>query len=169
VLAEPVDWSAEAVTAVVGTVFLAFAGAVAGLFWHAVSPRVSAARLAASSDATFRAHIGADAWFLLVTVLAAIVSTTILCIVVRRPGPGAAVALGAGGLLAAFVADRVGYVADRPPSSTTLAALGLDPHNALLHDLLEFKVRAAGVVAAWPLTSLAVLGIFLGVAALRRA
>jgi hypothetical protein len=166
---EPIDWRSETYTAVVGTLFLAFAGAVAGLIWHAVSPKLSVAQLAQSSDATFRAHIGSDAWFLLITVLVAILSATVLCVIVRRPGPGAAVALGAGGLLAAFVADRVGYVAERPTSTSALHALGLHPHGGLLQDLVDFKVRATGVMVGWPLASLAVLGIFLGIGALRRS
>lgn len=164
---ERVDWALELIVAVAGTLFLAVSGAVAGLLWDAAAPKLSFRAIEASSSAAYRPQIGADAWFLLVTVLVGVVTAVALCLVVRRPGPGAAVALGLGGLLGAFIADRVGFVAERHMTTSGLHALGVQATGELV-SLLDFRVRALGVVAGWPLAALAVLGIFLGIDALRR-
>jgi hypothetical protein len=165
--ADRVDWALELIVAVAGTLFVAVTGAVAGLLWDAAAPKLSFAAINASSSGAYRPQIGADAWFLLVTVLVGVVTAVALCLLVRRPGPGAAVALGLGGLLGAFVADRVGFVAERHMTTSGLHALGVQATGELV-SLLDFRVRALGVVAGWPLTALAVLGIFLGIGALRR-
>jgi len=164
---EPVDWPAEAVVAVLGTVYLAIAGAIAGLLWDAAAPKLSFRDLAASASATFHPQIGADAWFLLVTVLVGLVSSVALCLVVRRPGPGAAIALAVGGLLGAFVADRVGFMAERHQAIVGLRAVGF-PATGDLVTQVDFRVRALGVVAGWPLVALVVLGIFVAIDVARR-
>jgi len=164
---DPVNWQSEAVIAVVGTLFLAIAGAVAGLWWDAAAPKLSYRALAASADATFHPQLGADAWFLLVTVVVGFVSAVVFCLAVRRPGPGTAIALGAGGLLASFVADRVGFVAERHAAVTGLHAFGF-PTTGDVVAQVDFRVRALGVVVGWPLVALAVMGIFIGIDALLR-
>jgi len=165
---ERIDWQVETFVAVVGTVYLAMCGAIAGLLWDGAAPKLSIHQLAASSDATFHAQIGADAWFLLVTVLVGLVSAMVFCLVVRRPGPGAAVALGVGGLIASFVADGVGFVAERHVTVNGLHALGVHAGGDLVSEI-DFRVRALGVVTGWPLVALAVLGIYIGIDALRRS
>lgn len=164
--ADPVDWTAEGFVAVVGTLFLAISGAVAGLLWDAAAPKLSFPALSASADAVFKPQVGADAWFLLVTVLVGLVTSVAFCLVVRRPGPGAAVALAVGGLLGAFVADRVGFIAERHVALSGLHAIGF-PSTGDIVTQVDFRVRALGVVAGWPLVALAVLGIFIGINALR--
>lgn len=164
---DPVDWRVEAFVAGAGTLFLAIAGVIAGLLWDTAAPKLSVAKLAASSSATFRAQIGADAWFLLVTALVGAAAAVVMCLVVRRPGPGTAVALAAGGLLGSFVADRVGFLAERHATVSALQALGVQAGGDLVSEI-DFRVRALGVVVAWPLVGLAVLGLFIGIDALRR-
>jgi hypothetical protein len=164
---DPVNWAHEAVVAVAGTLLLALSGAVVGLLWDAAAPKLSFAALAANADQVFRPQIGADAWFLLVTVLAGLVTATVLCLAVRRPGPGAAVALGAGGLLGALVADRVGFVAERHAAVVGLHSVGF-PSTGDLVTQVDFRVHALGVIAGWPLAALAVLGVFVGIDALLR-
>jgi hypothetical protein len=163
---DPIDWTTETFVAVVGTVFLALSGAVAGLLWDAAAPKLSFRALSASADASFHPQIGADVWFLIVTALVGLVTAVVLCLVVRRPGPGAAVALAAGGLLGAFVADRVGFVAERHVAVSGLHAIGFPATGDILTQV-DFRVRALGVVAGWPLVALAVLGIVLAVNGLR--
>jgi hypothetical protein len=164
---DPVDWRVEGFIAVVGTLFLAISGAIAGLLWDGAAPKLSIQKLAASSDAVFHAQIGADAWFLLVTVLVGLVTAIVLCAVAGRPGPGVAVALAVGGLLGSLVADRVGFVAERHVTVGGLHALGVHAGGDLVSEI-DFRVRALGVVVGWPLVALAVLGIFVGIDALRR-
>lgn len=164
---DPVNWARELVIAVVGTLFVALSGAIAGLIWDAAAPKLSSSALAASANQTFRPQIGADAWFLLVTLVAGLVVATAFCLVIGRPGPGAAVALAVGGLLAALVADRVGFVAERHAAVLTLHAAGY-PTTGDYVTQVDFRVHALSVVAAWPLVALAVLGVFVGIDALRR-
>ena len=164
---DPINWASEGIIAVLGTVFLALSGAIAGLLWDAVAPKLSFRALAASADQTFRPQIGADAWFLLVTMLVGLVTATVFCLVVRRPGPGVAVGLAVGGLLGALVADRVGFVAERDAAVAGLHAIGLRAAGDLVTQV-DFRVHALGVIAAWPLVALAVLGVFVGIDALRR-
>lgn len=165
--ADPINWATEGLIALVGTIFLAIAGAVAGLLWDAAAPKLSFRALAASADQTFRPQIGADAWFLLVTVLVGLVTAVAFCLAIRRPGPGAAVGLAVGGLLGALVADRVGFVAERHAAVAGLHAIGYRATGDLVTQV-DFRVHALGVIAAWPLVALAVLGIFVGIDALRR-
>ncbi|MBV9096643.1 MAG: hypothetical protein JO079_01175 [Frankiaceae bacterium] len=164
---DPVNWPVELVVAVVGTLFVTISGAVAGLLWDSVAPKLSFQALAANADQTFRPHIGADVWFLLVTVLAGVVTATLLCVAVRRPGPGAAVALGVGGLLGALVADRVGFIAERHAAVAGLRSIGFPPTGGLVTQV-DFRVHALGVIVGWPLAALAVLGIFIAIEALVR-
>jgi len=164
---DPINWAAETVIAVAGTMFVAITGAVAGLLWDGAAPKLSFRALAVSADQTFRPQIGADAWFLLITVLVGLAVSVAFCLVVRRPGPGAAVALGAGGLLATLVADRVGFVAERHAAVEGLHAVGYRATGDLITQV-DFRVHALGVIVGWPLVALAVLGVFVGIDAMRR-
>lgn len=164
---EPIDWTGELITAIVGTVFIALAGGLVGLIWHAVAPKLSIAAVAAESDAAFRAQIGADAWFILVGALAGLGCALALRAVVSRPGPGAAIALGVGGFLGAFVADRVGYLAERGATIDALHRVGANIDGTVISEV-DFRLRALGVVSVWPLVSLLVLAGLIGLDALRR-
>jgi hypothetical protein len=163
---DPVNWPVEVIVAVVGTVYMALAGAVAGLLWDAAAPKLSFRDVANSASQTFRPQIGADAWFLLITMLVGLVAAVGLCLFIRRPGPGAAVALAGGGLLGALVADRVGFVAEQHAAVAGLHAIGFRVTGDIVR-LVDFRVHALGVIAGWPLVALAVLGIFVGIDALR--
>jgi len=164
---DPINWATEGIVAALGTLFLALSGAIAGLLWDAAAPKVSFPALAASADQAFRPQIGADAWFLLVTMLVGLVTAVGFCLVVRRPGPGVAIGLAAGGLLGALVADRVGFVAEHDVAVAGLHAIGFRATGDLVTQV-DFRVHALGVIAAWPLVALAVLGVFVGIDALRR-
>ena len=155
----------EVATAIVTALFVVLLGPAAGLVWSAVAPRLSVSALVANSDAAFHAQIGADAWFLLVGGVAGVLCTLGALAVGRRDGPGLAVGLAVGGLAAAFVADRVGYLHDNQSTVKALRALGAHPDGSLIAEL-DFRIRALGVLPVWPIASLVVLAIV--VAASRR-
>lgn len=138
----------------VTTALVVVFGAVAGLVWAAVAPKLAIAAVLAGHEEPFRAQIGADAWFLLVTSLAGVL-TALVALLLRADGPATTAALGLGGTAAAFVADRVGYLTQHADVLHALRALGLDPQQVAL-DVVDFRLRALGVVVAWPIAALLV-------------
>lgn len=149
------------------SLYTVLVGAAAGLVWAAVAPKLSIPALQAGSDATFRAQVGADAWFLLVGALAGVVCTLMAVALDGEPGPEATVALALGGLLAAFVADRIGYLSERDATAHALRAIGAHPDGSLIAEI-DFRIRALGVLTVWPLASLLVVGLVLAINGARR-
>jgi len=163
----PARKDGELATAIVTALFVTLLGPAAGLVWSAVSPRLSVQSLIASSDAAFHPLIGADAWFLLVGGVAGAICTLLALVVGKRDGPGLALGLAAGGMAAAFVADRIGYLDDHQSTLMALRALGAQPGGGFAAEI-DFRIRALGVLTVWPLASLVVLGIVVAVTGHRR-
>ena len=148
-------------------IYTVLVGGAAGLVWASVAPKLSVPALAAGSDATCRAQVGADAWFLLIAAVAGIVCTLLAVALAGEPGPEVAVALAVGGLVAAMVADRIGYLSERGATGQALRAIGAHPDGSLISEI-DFRVRALGVLTIWPIASLAVVGLVLAINAARR-
>ncbi|HEU5033357.1 MAG TPA: hypothetical protein VFT62_01220 [Mycobacteriales bacterium] len=137
--------------AVVASVMLL--GPAVGLIWAAVAPRLSLLDVAGGSEEAFRADIGADFRFLVIAVIAGVVCALVAG-VLRREGPGIILGLGVGGLAAAFVADRVGYLAARGDQLAALHLLGVPARvfeDAGIDPFLE--LRALAIVVVWPLVA----------------
>ena len=149
------------------TVYVALLGPVVGLIWAALAPKVSIPAIAAGANAAFHAQVGADVWFLIVGGIAGVLTAVAAIAVVREAGPGLAVGLAFGGSLAAVIADRVGFLTEQHATTTALRALGAAPDGSTISEI-DFRVRALGVLTAWPLASLVVLGIVIAVGAARR-
>ena len=157
-------WQRELRDFLLVTVYVALAGPIVGLIWSVASPKVDLIQALAGSGVAWRAESGADAHFALLSVAAGALCAGI-ALACRRDGPGTVAGLAAGGLAAAFIADRVGYLFNRPDtlhllhansiSLSVLDKFGIDPF---------FKVRALGVVVSWPMTALIV---YMGALALR--
>jgi uncharacterized membrane protein YdcZ (DUF606 family) len=156
-----------AITAVVTAVYAMVLGAAAGLVWGAVAPKLSVPALAANSDAAFHALIGADAWFLLVGGLAGALVALVAVAFVGEPGPEMTVGLALGGLVAAVIADRIGYLSQRGATTDALRALGAHPGGTLISEI-DFRIRALGVLTVWPIASLAVVGLVIAINSARR-
>jgi hypothetical protein len=152
---------------VLTAVFVVLLGSVVGLVWAAVAPKLSITALAAGSDSTFRAQVGADAWFLLIGALAGVLSAVLAIVLVGEPGPAVTTGLAVGGLAAAFVADRVGYLSERGATHDALRAIGAHPSGALISEI-DFRIRALGVLTVWPIAAVAVVGIAIAINASRR-
>ena len=155
----------ELAAGLLAAVYAIALGPVAGLVWAAVAPKVSIAALRAGSSVTFQAQIGADAWFLLVGGAAGAVLALVAVALAGEPGPGVTLGLATGGLIAAFVADRVGYLSER--TATKHALLGAHPSGDVLSEI-DFRIRALGVLTVWPLVSLVVIGLVIAINASRR-
>jgi len=148
--------------------YVTLAGAVAGLVWAAVAPKLSKPELLTLSGAMFHPQVGADAWFLVVGGVAGIACTVAATLALGEPGPGMVGGLAVGGLAAAFVADRVGYLAELDGSTkmaiAALRSLGITPDVAEI----DFRIRSLGVLTVWPIASLAVVGLVMAINAARR-
>ena len=166
-LPELPDDRSDIASALLLGIYTVLLGGAAGLVWAAVAPKLSVPLLAAGSDATFRAQVGADAWFLLVGALAGVVCALMAVALVGEPGPEVAAALAVGGLVAAFVADRVGYLSQQGATGHALRAIGAHADGAIVSEI-DFRVRALGVLTVWPIASLAVLGLVIAINAARR-
>ena len=154
-------------SAVLLGIYTVLVGGAAGLVWAAVAPKLSVPALAAGSDATFRAQVGADAWFLLVAAVAGVLCTLMAVAFVGEPGPAVVAALAVGGTVAAIVADRIGYLSERDATGHALRAIGAHPDGSLISEI-DFRVRALGVLTIWPIASLAVVGLVMAINAARR-
>lgn len=141
-------------------VLLALFAPLIGLLWAHVSPELSVTKVLSGSEVPFKAEIGDDVWFLLIAGLAG-AATGWVAYAVGGRGPGVVLGLVFGGLGAAAVAARVGFLAQRAHLLGQMRAHGVNP---LYYDALEFKLRALGVVTAWPIAAVAV---FVLVAAIR--
>lgn len=150
-------WRHDGAVLLLTTALVTIAGAVVGLIWSATAPKLSIRELAAGSEATFKSQVGADARFLLLSIVAGIICAGVVLAFGQR-GPGAVVGLAIGGLLAALVANRVGVVAQHDATLSALKSLGLS-HSARVLDLVGFRVRAQGVLLAWAIAALVVHGL----------
>lgn len=146
-------------TAVVTAVFVALSGAIAGLIWAAIAPKLAVGRAIAGAEVAFKAQVGADVSFLAVTVVAGVLCAAVATIGFRASGPGLVTGLAAGGLTAAFIADRVGYLVERSATLTAIHAAGVAHPSGLGVSLLDFRVRALGVVTGWPIAAVVVAAL----------
>jgi hypothetical protein len=152
-----VRWRHDGFVLIVTAALVTVAGAGMGLIWSATAPKLSIRALAAGSEATFKSQVGADARFLLLSVLAGVVCAAVVLGFGQR-GPGAVLGLAVGGLLAALVANHVGVLAQHDATMSALKSLGLS-HSTRVLDLVGFRVRAQGVLLAWAIAALVVHGL----------
>ncbi len=153
-------WQRELRDFLLTAVYAVFLGPIAGLVWWQLAPKQTKHTMTVllhGSAAPFHVAVDADAWFLLVAAIAGLV-TAVVALLLRWFGPGAVAGLAVGGAAAAVVADRVGYLAERGHTIAAMQTAGVAPAAA---DLLDFKVRALGVIAAWPMVALVVYTVAL--------
>lgn len=151
------SWQQELRDFLLTALYVALAGPIVGLVWWQVAPKMtrqSMIAVATGTGAPYHPVFGADLWFLLFSALAGI-ACTLLVLLFRTASPGVVVGLAVGSAAAGVIADRVGFVAQRGQTLANMRAVGIVP-GGLAHDLLDFKVRAVGVVAAWPIAALVV-------------
>ena len=141
--------------ALVGSAVL---GAVAGLIWGAVSPRVLFQEFAAGQAQQVHAedsgYIVADAWFCLITAIGGLITGLAGIRLVRRAGWPVAAGLVLGAVGAAYMALWIGGLIGLATFNHQLAT---SPVNAYLHSSLQLSAKSA--LAFWPLLTSAILAI----------
>jgi hypothetical protein len=156
-----VRWPADGWEFALTSLFVMLSGPLVGLIWAAVGPAVPLRPVLRGSGSAYRNQVGADFHFLLLSATAGLLCAAV-AVARRRDGPGVLLGLVVGGLGAAVVADRVAYLVERGDTLDTLAHLqvslatlhryGIDPF---------FKVRALGVLVAWPMAAIVLHAIAL--------
>ena len=133
-------------------------GAVAGLIWGAVSPRVLFQEIAAGQaqqvNAEDSGYIVADAWFCLITAIGGLITGLAGIRVVRRVGSPAAAGLVLGAVGAAYMALWIGGLIGL---STFNHQLATSSTGTFLHASLQLSAKSA--LAFWPLLTSAVIAI----------
>jgi hypothetical protein len=162
VITDPLDWWREARTAAVVAVFAALLGSVVGVIWHAAAPTVGILAAVNGSAAAMKPFVGDDVWLGFLGVIAGIVCVLVLVVVAPEAsrGPGAQLGLAVGGLLGMLVAARIGHRIGHHHVVEALQAAFPRGNAAGIRSvasLLDFKVRATGVLLSWPVASV-VLG-----------
>lgn len=133
-------------------------GAVAGLIWGAVSPRVLFQEFAAGQaqqvNAEDSGYIVADAWFCLITAIGGLITGLAGLRLVRRAGWPAAAGLVLGAVGAAYLALWIGGLIGL---STFNHQLATSATGAYLHASLQLSAKSA--LAFWPLLTSAVIAV----------
>jgi hypothetical protein len=151
-------WPADGWDFALTALYVVLAGPLVGLIWSSVGPALPLG-LVLNGKGSFGNQVGADFNFLVLGGVAGLLCAAV-AVALRRDGPGALLGLVVGGLGASVVADRVAYLAERGQtldtlrqvhvSLATLDRFGIDPF---------FKVRALGVLVAWPMAALVLFTI----------
>lgn len=137
-------------------VYVVLTGPIVGLLWSASGPKLDLFRALRGSGRAWRAEAGADVHFGLICIAAGAVCAAV-AVLLSMDGPAVPAGLAVGGLGAAFVADRVGYLLNRGDTLDLLHARSVSLHTLSQYGIDPFfKVRALGVVVAWPIAALVV-------------
>lgn len=162
--ARRIDWRHEVGIAILAAAFSTLLGGAVGPLWHHFAPALNLVSANDGSAAATKALIGDDLWLGLFGILAGVVCTAFVVATSPRAarGPGAALGLALGGVLGSYVAAHLGH---RIGHDDMLAALRrtfpqarMSGINAFL-GYYDFKVRAVGVLYAWPIAALACTGL----------
>ncbi len=162
-------WQRDAAAFSVIVATLALLAAPAGLLWSAVAPRYTVIRTNEGIDLpnieSTKAFIGADGSYVVVVLVLGLLTGFLAWRYARQYGPATVLGLALGGLLAAWIAARVGLM---PGSTSATAALGesstvrgpIDLYLGIRDQKTgDLSLRGAWGAVAWPVGALLV---FLG-------
>ena len=144
-------WRRDVVAALRVLRLAVLVGIVVGVVWWRVAPRVMVEVTADSIalvDPAGKAFIATDGWFAVLAAVAGLVCGVVGVLRWRRDGIGLAVGEAVGGLVGALVAMLLGQWLGR--ASIDEAAVGAVVEASL-------RVRATGVLLAWPLVALLIV------------
>jgi len=139
---------------------LVIAGFLAGLIWHAVSPKPAVLE---GADGAFQLppdtdknYFGAEAYYFLITAAAGLLSGLGAWVAGRRRGPVVAVGLAIGAVVAGLVARATGEA--QTTNATLVGACGRDSGFDNICQVYDghLQLRVVGLVLTWAITALAV-------------
>lgn len=127
-------------------------GAPAGLLWSAVAPHSHVAVEAGGayiSDAQTEVFIAGDGWFLGITLLLGVATGGLAWLVARRSGPFVLVGLAVGGLLASYVASKVGVRVGQDALEAAVRSGRVGTYTS------NIALQTKTAIVAWPLGAVA--------------
>jgi hypothetical protein len=133
------------------TAIVVLLGAPVGLLWSALAPHAHVSVNAAGAtvvDGATEVFIAGDGWFIGITLLVGVVTGVLAWLLARGSAPFVVVGLAVGGLLAAYVASKVGI------------RLGQDSLQAAVHGgrsgtyVANVALQAHVAVFVWPIGAL---------------
>jgi hypothetical protein len=143
---------------------LVLLAAPVGLLWAAVAPRYTVVRSDTGLDfpniESTKAFIGADGSYVVILLVVGLLTGLLAWRYARHYGPATVLGLAVGGLLAAWIAARVGLM---PGSTSVMAALGDSSSKRGPIDLYlgmrdqktgDLSLRGAWGAVAWPVGAL---------------
>jgi hypothetical protein len=143
-------WREDLVTFALTAAVTVLLGAPLGLVWSAVAPHAHVTVAAGETyitDGATEVFIAGDGWFIGLSLLVGVGCGVLAWLVARRSGPFVVVGLAVGGLVAAYVASRVGV---RVGQDAWLPAAHSGREGTYTGNVV-LKAQAAMVV--WPLAA----------------
>ena len=138
----------DAITGTLLAGLVVLLGAPVGLLWSAVAPHSHAVVEAGGAyiaDAESEVFIAGDGWFLGLTLLAGVLTGVLAWMGSRRSGPYAVVALAVGGLIAAYVASKVGIRIGQDALKAAVRSGRLGTYTS------NIALQTMTAIVAWPL------------------
>jgi hypothetical protein len=138
-------------------------GPLLGLLWAATAPRLDVSLVLAGSSAELGVQSGVDAYFGFICAVAGVIGGVIAFWRAADAGWPVPTGLAVGGFGGALLAGWVGH---RVRSPGLLDALPPDAAPVVV-DLVDMRVRAAGLYLVYPVTALAVLALLIWITSVR--
>ncbi|HTW20289.1 MAG TPA: DUF2567 domain-containing protein [Mycobacteriales bacterium] len=169
-----IRWRAEVFVALVVAAYSTVLGGLVGMLWPRVAPHVRLVAAINGSEAATKALLGDDMWLAFLGILAGLVVVAGSFVLARdaTDGPGGVIGLAVGGILGSLVAAQVGHLEQHPHVVSALNAAypGLSRHSVrTILGYFDFKLRAEGVLVAWPVAAVAAHAIVGGLRSWRRS
>lgn len=156
-LAAARSWRHDLVVAAIIIVALELVALPVGLLWGHVAPHPLFSAGGSSLDlaeASAKPLVRGDAWFLLITGGVGIVAAVVVFLTAKRAEIGATLGLAIGGLIAAWLAWRIGHAWTGGLQPIQLA---LKPDNTKARIAADLGARV--VLISWPVAAVAVHGL----------
>lgn len=131
-------------------------GAPVGLLWSSVAPHAHVAVNASDSsviDGATEVFIASDGWFVAITLLVGVACGVLAWLFGRRHAPYVVIGLAVGGLLAAYVASRVGL---RFGQGALRAAIRSGRSGTYVANV---ALQARVAIAVWPIGALVAFAV----------
>jgi hypothetical protein len=149
-------WGEDLVTMGLTAAVTVLLGAPVGLVWSAVAPHAHVAVEAGGAyvlGVDTEVFVAGDGWFIGMTLLVGVGCGVLAWLAARRSGPFVVVGLAAGGLIAAYVASRVGVQVGQD----SLRAVVESGRPGTYSANIVLKARAAFV--GWPLGAVSAFAV----------
>ena len=145
-------WREDVLTGLMSAAVVVLLGAPVGLLWSALAPHARVVVTGGEgyiADAQTEVFIAGDGWFIGITLVVGLCTGALGWLAARRSGPFVVVGLAVGGLVAAYVASRVGL---RVGQAELLAVVQSGRDGNYVGNV---ALQATAAIVVWPLGAMA--------------